>query len=156
MPFSYIRLKTKKPLPSAYPTRLKTIGDHLRKKRLDLELFQKDVAKILGVCDPSIYNWENNLAKPAFRYIPKIIEFLGYVPFEISTKSVGEKIVIYRRLLGLSQKELAHRLGIDPSTLSKWEMDIRRPSERILKDIEKCCLKKKSINGIYQLISLDM
>ncbi|MBC8551444.1 MAG: helix-turn-helix transcriptional regulator [Candidatus Brocadiales bacterium] len=92
---------------------------------------------------PSIYNWENNLTKPAFRYIPKIIEFLGYVSFDTSTKSVGEKIVLYRQLLGLSQKKLAIQLGIDPSILSKWERDKRLPSERVLEDIEKCCLKKK-------------
>ncbi len=63
--------------------------------------------------------------------------------FDTSTKSVGEKIVLYRQLLGLSQKKLAIQLGIDPSILSKWERDKRLPSERVLEDIEKCCLKKK-------------
>ncbi|MEE9214079.1 MAG: helix-turn-helix transcriptional regulator [Thermodesulfobacteriota bacterium] len=135
MPFCHITLKTQKPLPSAYPQTPKTIGDHLRKRRLDLNLLQKDIAQKLDVCEPSIYNWENNLAKPALRYIPKIIEFLGYVPFDTSNMSVGEKIVSYRRLLGLSQKKLAHRLGIDPSTLGRWERDKRQPPERVLKDL---------------------
>jgi len=93
------------------------------------------VAKMLGACEPSIYSWENNLSEPAFRYIPKIIEFLGYAPFETSAKSIGEKIIIYRKLRGLSQKQLARQLGIDPGTLSKWEKDKRRPSERLLKDL---------------------
>ncbi len=88
------------------------------------------MAQILGVCDPSIYNWENKLARPASRYIPKIIEFLGYVPFDTSTKSVGEKIVLYRQLHGLSQKKLANQLGIDPSTLRNCEKSERQPSER--------------------------
>ncbi len=135
LPFCHITLKTQKPLPSAYPQTPKTIGDHLRKRRLDLNLLQKDIAQKLDVCEPSIYNWENNLAKPALRYIPKIIEFLGYVPFDTSNMSVGEKIVSYRRLLGLSQKKLAHRLGIDPSTLGRWERDKRQPPERVLKDL---------------------
>jgi len=63
-----------------------------------------------------------------------IVEFLGYVPYDTSAISVGEKIVSYRKLLGLSQKRLAHQLGIDPSTLSKWERDKRQPPERLLKD----------------------
>ena len=137
LPFSHITLKTQKPLSSAYPTTLNTIGDHLRKRRLDLELFQKDVAKMLGVGEPSIYNWENNLAEPAIKYIPKIIKFLGHVPFKTSTKSTGEKIVTYRKLRGLSQKKLACHLGIDPCTLSKWERNKRLPSKRVLKEIER-------------------
>ncbi len=135
MPFCHITLKTQKPLPIVYPRTLKTLGNHLRKRRLDLNLLQKDVAQKLGVGETSIYSWENNLAKPALRFIPKIIEFLGYVPFDTSTLSVGERIVVYRRLLGLSQKELASRLGIDPCTLSKWERDKRKPSEELLKDL---------------------
>ncbi len=67
LPFSHITLKTQKPLASAYPQTLKTIGDHLRKRRLDLNLLQKEVAQKLGVCDPSIYNWENNLLTPSMK-----------------------------------------------------------------------------------------
>jgi hypothetical protein len=47
LPCCQIRLKAQKPLPSAYPQTLKTLGDHLRKRRLDLQLFQKDVAQML-------------------------------------------------------------------------------------------------------------
>ncbi len=135
LPFCQITLKAQKPLPSAYPQTLKTLGDHLRKKRLDLKLLQKEVAQKIGVCESSIYNWENNQTKPALRYIPNIIEFLSYAPYGLSAKTTGEKIVIYRRLLGLSQKRLAHYLGIDPSTLGRWEKNKRQPPERILKDL---------------------
>jgi len=135
LPFCHITLKTQKPLSSAYPRTLKTLGDHLRKKRLDLNLLQKEVAQKIGVCVPSIYSWENNLAMPAIKYVPKLIEFLGYVPFDTSTLSVGEKIVIYRRLLGLSQKRLAQHLGIDPFTLGKWEKNKRRPPQSFLEDL---------------------
>ena len=135
LPFCHITLKTKKPLPSAYPRTLKTLGDHLRKRRLDLNLLQKEVAQKIGVGETSVYNWENNLAKPALRFIPRIIEFLGYVPFDTSNLSAGERIVVYRRLLGISQKKLAHRLGIDPCTLSKWERDKRKPPENVLKEV---------------------
>ena len=93
------------------------------------------MAQKLGVCEPSIYNWENHLTKPALRYIPMIIKFIEYVPFDKSTKSIGEKIVVYRKLLGLNQKRLAHQLGVDPSTLSKWEKNKRQPPKKLLKDL---------------------
>ncbi|MHC4183281.1 MAG: helix-turn-helix domain-containing protein [Planctomycetota bacterium] len=129
MSFCHITLKAQKLRPSAYPQTPNTLGDHLRKRRLDLKFLQKEVVQRLGVCNPSIYNWENNLTKPALRYIPKIIEFLGYTSNDPSAKTTGEMIVAYRQLLGLSQKKLACHLGIDPSTLGCWERDKRLPSE---------------------------
>ncbi len=85
LPFCHITLKTQKPLPSAYPQTLKTLGDHLRKRRFDLDLLQKEVAQKIGVGESTIYNWENNLTKPALRYIPKIVKFLGYESYDPPT-----------------------------------------------------------------------
>jgi len=41
------------------------------------------------------------------------------MPLDIRAKTFGERIVNYRRLLGITQKELARALGIDPSALGK-------------------------------------
>ncbi|MHB9013211.1 MAG: hypothetical protein ACYC49_13440 [Ignavibacteriaceae bacterium] len=49
LPICKVTLKAKKPISKAYPVVLNTIGDHIRKLRVELKLFQKDVAKILGV-----------------------------------------------------------------------------------------------------------
>jgi hypothetical protein len=43
LPFCQITLKALKPKGSEYPKELKTFGDHLRKKRLDLRLLRKEV-----------------------------------------------------------------------------------------------------------------
>jgi DNA-binding XRE family transcriptional regulator len=48
-----------------------------------LKLIQKDVARIIGVDDTSIWNWENNQSRPVSRLIPKIWEFLGYCPVNL-------------------------------------------------------------------------
>jgi transcriptional regulator with XRE-family HTH domain len=112
------------------------LGDHLRKKRLDLKLLQKDVAKIIDVDEATIWNWENNYTSPNLYFIPKIVEFLGYVPFNGQTKTLGEKIVNYRRLLGITQKELANRLGIDPTTLARCEHDKGKPVKRYLQQLQ--------------------
>jgi transcriptional regulator with XRE-family HTH domain len=73
-------LKTNKPVNPAYPKTLVTIGDHIRKRRLDLGLKQVHVGRALGVSATAITGWEKNLREPDPAFIPKIIAFLGYTP----------------------------------------------------------------------------
>ena len=96
-----------------------------------LNKYKKDVAKIIDVEEATIWNWENNRTSPKLHYIPKIVEFLDYVPCNIEPKTLGERIVNYRRLLGITQKELAYRLGVDPSTLARWERNNGRPLKKL-------------------------
>jgi hypothetical protein len=51
---------------------------------------------------------------------PAIIEFLVYNPLPAAT-SLAERLVRGRTSMSLSQKESGERLGVDPSTLAKWE-----------------------------------
>ncbi|MHB1456746.1 MAG: helix-turn-helix domain-containing protein [Armatimonadota bacterium] len=137
LPFCHINLTAQKPVSAAYPLELKTIGDHLRKHRLDLELFQRDVAERLGADTTSVYNWENNIKSPAIRFIPRIIRFLGHSPYEImsTTATLGEKIVSYRQLHGISQEFFARQLKVDPGTLGRWEKNKSIPPMRFLNEI---------------------
>ena len=107
MPLCHFTLKAPKPLPEIYPRELKTIGDHLRKKRLDLKLLRKDVARIIGCDECSIWNWENNYNEPALKFIPKIIKFLGYALYYVSLLSFGGRLKIARQSLGTTGRELA-------------------------------------------------
>jgi transcriptional regulator with XRE-family HTH domain len=138
LPFCHISLKGQKPLPKAYPQELKTLGDHLRKRRLDLKLLQKNVAQILGVKEATVWNWENNRTSPGLHYIPRIVEFLGYAPFNAESKTLGERIVNYRRLSSITQKELARTLGVDPSTLARWERNENHPQRKLWERISYC------------------
>jgi DNA-binding transcriptional regulator YiaG len=52
--------QTGKKMPVSYPANPDMIGEHLRKKRMDSKLLQKDIAKILGVIEDCITNWEKN------------------------------------------------------------------------------------------------
>ena len=135
----HITLKAQKPSYSQYPVYLTTVGDHLRKKRLDSKLFQKDVAKLIGVERDCIYNWENNISKPQIHLLPKIIEFLGYVPFDFQEETMGDKIIGYRKKKGLTQKKLAQILAVNKSTIRDWERNKHKPSKKLL----------KKINGIW-------
>ena len=68
-PFAKLTFKAKKPNRKPYPKELKTYGDHLRKKRLDLEFSQPQVAKIIKVDENSITQWELNHTNPQNHFI---------------------------------------------------------------------------------------
>ena len=46
--------------------------------------------------------------------------------------SFGERLMIYRKRAGLSKKELAKRVGISVSTLTKYENDESQPNLDII------------------------
>ncbi len=119
------------PKPTNPPKTLAIWGDHIKKRRLELGLYQKEVAMKLGVDECTITNWELNRTSPQLRFIPKIIEFLGYVPPLDTARTLGEIIVEYRRTRGLSQREFAEQMGLDPTTLSRWERGLGRPSKAL-------------------------
>jgi DNA-binding XRE family transcriptional regulator len=52
---------------------------------LDLKLLQKQVAEQIGVHELTITNWEVSATVPEVRYIPAIIQFLGYNPLPAAT-----------------------------------------------------------------------
>ncbi len=126
-PFCTILLYGRKSMPGAYPQQLSTLGDHLKKRRLDLGLLQKEVAMKLGVNEAPITRWELNHNFPEFRFIPKIIEFLDYCPDDTRAENLVQLIVNAHHELGLNQKNLAIRLGIDPSTLGRYKHNNGQP-----------------------------
>ena len=114
---------------------LATIGDHLRKRRLDLGLLQRDVAERLSVDDTTVTNWELGRTGPALRFMPVLIRFLGYNPYPPG-QSLAKRLRIRRRKLGWSQAHLAVLLGVDERTVARWERGSRRPGTEILARLE--------------------
>lgn len=108
------------PPPRKSPRELNTVGDHLRKTRLDRGLWQEHVAAELGVSVGTLLNWERNHTRVQTRFMPKVLAFLGYDPREESG-SLGERIRARRERQGLSQVALAAKLGLNPSTVVSWE-----------------------------------
>ncbi len=107
------------PPPRGYPRAPKTLGDHLKKTRLDRRLRQNEVAAEFGVDYRTVSNWERN-SPVAARFLPKVVAFLGYDPREESGH-LGERIRTLRERQGLSQEALAERLGVNASTVTRWE-----------------------------------
>ena len=136
MPFCQFTLKAKKPSNEAYsryPENPQSLGDYIRKRRLDLKLTAKDLAKLLRVDMDTVYSWEYNKTSPNPRRLPEIIEFLGGEPDIQIRRLCGEKILAYRKFHKLSQSQLALKLGINKVTLQQWESNRKCPSEKFLK-----------------------
>ena len=64
-----------------YPINPKSFGEQLRRRRLDEQLTQPELAAILGVSPSSIDKWERNKTAPPIRYHGAISGFLGFNPF---------------------------------------------------------------------------
>jgi transcriptional regulator with XRE-family HTH domain len=115
LPFCHAELRAPKPRPEHYPKEINSLGDHIRTRRLNLKLLQRQVAEHIGVNAATITNWERNASNPVVRYMPAIIKFLGYDPLPPAS-SLPEHLAAARRELGLTQRRMAERLGVDPST----------------------------------------
>ena len=119
-----------------------TIGDHIRKKRTELRLTQLQVARLIGVEENTVTYWEKHRSQPAIHCLPQIIQFLGYIPFELKADSLGEQIKLYRKIKGISQENFAKQISVDPCTLARWERNRGKPSKNFLKEDStlKSCL----------------
>ena len=60
--------------------------------------------------------------------------------------SFGERLMIYRKRAGLSKKELAKRVGISVSTLTKYENDESQPNVDMLTDLAIALVR--SVNNL--------
>lgn len=98
-------------------------------------MHQKDVAQQLGVDENTVYNWEKGRSVPRLHLIPKVAEFLGYLP--PTAESLGATIVATRRALGIQQEALARQLGVDPTTLGRWERNESKPIREHMKQMEE-------------------
>ncbi|WP_286833460.1 helix-turn-helix transcriptional regulator [Sphingobacterium sp. UBA7038] len=108
-------------MDNSYPKNPTSIGEHIRKKRMELKLFQKDLAVLFGVSEDCITYWENNRSTPQITYYPALIRFLGYYPFELDLTTFEGRIKAYRYLNGLSRKHFAKLMVVDPQTVIGWE-----------------------------------
>jgi transcriptional regulator with XRE-family HTH domain len=57
-----------------------TLGEHFRRKRVDMGLTNVQVAEILGVAYQTVERWEHNRRPITKPNQAKIIAFLGYDP----------------------------------------------------------------------------
>jgi DNA-binding transcriptional regulator YiaG len=127
LPFYHLTISASHPQNPAYPKSLVTIGDHIRKRRLDLGLFQRQAAAQIGVDTTTVFNWETRGIKPEVQFMGRVITFLGYNPFP-EPKGLPARLIWARSSRGMTREACARMLGIDPSTLAGWETGRRKPA----------------------------
>jgi transcriptional regulator with XRE-family HTH domain len=110
------------------------LGEEIRKRRLDLNLRQIDVAEIIGCDEMTVVNWEKGYASPRINLMSKVVEFLGFNPFQ-KCDTLAQHMVGHRKSFGITQKEFARKLGVDPSTLARWERGEHAPAGMYLRRV---------------------
>ncbi|MEO6324034.1 MAG: helix-turn-helix transcriptional regulator [Thermoanaerobaculia bacterium] len=130
LPFCHVQLTAKIP-DHRYPKALSSLGDHLRKRRLDLGLYQMDVAARVGADTKTVTNWELNRTEPDLAHLPALLAFLGFDP-RPEGQTFGERLYRARTAKGLSHRDLARLIEVDESTVWKWEDGRHRPMGRLL------------------------
>ena len=75
LPGIRVTLKALKPNIFAEPPR--TLGEHIKARRLALLLTQKDLARRLGVSSFTVLNWERGKTAPSPQLSDALAHFLG-------------------------------------------------------------------------------
>jgi len=118
------------------------LGKHIRKRRLELGLTQKEVGEFFGVSEETIYNWESGKKQPDLKLMPKVIKFLGYIPFEPEGDDLISRLKFYKLVNGLTVEELAEKISKHPDQVRAWLTGRRKPSRKNEKWLEEF-LKEK-------------
>ncbi|MNJ88792.1 transcriptional repressor DicA [compost metagenome] len=128
---------TIKPTARSYPKEPKSIGEHIKKRRFDLNLMQSDIATRFGVSVATIHLWETNRTEPMVKYYPKISDFLQNDIFKVDESTFAGRVKSYRYRNGLTQKVLGKMLNVDGSTITSWEAAEFKPSKQIILRVEQ-------------------
>jgi transcriptional regulator with XRE-family HTH domain len=118
LPFALVTLKCLKPKEPDFTP--ETLGEHVRKRRLEFGLTQKEAGDRMGATAVTVLHWEKGKTQPLVESIPAIIAFLDSDPFPPPT-SLSEQLAAVRRKMGWSIKQAARHLGVDPGTWGRWE-----------------------------------
>lgn len=103
---------------------------------MDLQMTQKALSKQFIVSENSITYWELGRSQPLLQFYPRIIAFLGYIPFEKKGDTLRDQLHYARIITGLSYKKLGKRLGVCWDTLRYLEQGKRVPTEETVQKIK--------------------
>jgi len=95
----------------------------------------KQLSTQLGCDDVSLVNWEQNHFQPTLKFIPKIIEFLGFDPFPEAEGLIG-RLQKFQKKNGLRADEVSKQIGISACLIPAWERGRNKPSKKSLRKIE--------------------
>ena len=114
----------------------KMIAERLKDIRIENDLTQTQMAKILNTTQTSYNRWENNVELISLKKLTRVCNYfntsmdylvgitrnnIGNGKHDLDYKVVGNNIKIFRKEKNLSQKDLATLLNTSQSTISAYE-----------------------------------
>lgn len=114
----------------------RTIGEHIKRKRLREGLTQQAAGVLMGVSAFTVLNWEKGRATPSPQDFPRIIRFLGYAPLP-EPVTLPERLRYIRCMQGWSIKDAGRAAGIHEETWGYWESGANEPQRRMKERIER-------------------
>lgn len=104
------------------------IGERIRKARTERGMTQKELADKCGMFDSAIRRYELGTQKPKRETIERIATALEIDVFRIyvgdTELTMGDRIRKYRKDCGLTQSEVAKKIGVTKQTICKYEHNI--------------------------------
>jgi len=116
-----LKFTSLRPADLTYPGEPSTIGEHIRKARLERGLTFHEASKHMDIPHFTICTWEMGHKHPRAEYYPRIISFLGYIPLKKESEDAHHVFLYYRLLLGLARKDVAKMLGVSYCTVLRFE-----------------------------------
>lgn len=102
-----------------YSENPQTLGEHLKKRRKELGLFQREAAERMGIWTETYANWENGHSEPVAAQFRPVVQFLGHDPTP-APETLAERLQAKRRELGVTFSQVARYLGWDEGTLTRY------------------------------------
>ena len=125
--------------------KMQKISEKMRYHRLKAELSHNEVEKISGISKRTIYRYENDLVKEEnmrVNVLKKLAQLYHLDKYAFCTdyhifidNNPGIQLKEYRKRNGLSQKDLAHYLGINKGIVQHWEQGINKPPKEIWRQL---------------------
>ena len=76
-----------------------SLGEHLKRRRRELRLLQREAAERMGVSVETVINWEKDRTKPVASQFRPLVDFLGYDPSP-ATATLADRVQAKRQQLG--------------------------------------------------------
>ncbi len=90
---------------------------------MDRNLSQHAVAELMGVNKNFVHEMELGKHSNTIYALHNVYDFLGYIPttLNIDATTLSGKLFAHRIVYGLTYTKLAHKVGLDKSTLARFE-----------------------------------
>ncbi len=142
MPFCYFTLKASRTalrfrnlVHKGFILKPESLGQHLRSRRLLLNLTQEQAANRLNTLREHYERWERDEVAPTASFWPRLIGFLGQYPGTAQTPA--DWVLKARRLLGLSQYAFGRKVQAVAENIRKWEHGVSEPPSAMLAKIKQ-------------------